>query len=96
MFVVIYQYRFHAPGSDLQDEPFDIQDQTRARADARADFHVRDTFSLARRTDVRAVFVAEYTSRRAAERAESGETCKRHDFRDGDICSRCDAMRRSA
>ena len=97
---MVYQYRFHAPGSELHGEPFDIQSTTRASADARAEFHVRDTFSLTTRRDVSAEFLAEYTSRRALELADtmpapadSATTCKRHDFRDGDVCSRCDAMR---
>ena len=66
---MIYQYRFHAPGSELHGEPFDIQSTTRASADARAEFHVRDTFSLTTRRDVSAEFLAEYTSRRALERS---------------------------
>lgn len=29
-------------------------------------------------------------------KAATSDPCKRHDFRDGDLCSKCDAMRRSA
>ena len=68
---MVFSYRFHAPGSELEGEPFSIQAVTRHEADARADFHVRDTFSLTTRTDVRAEFLAEYTSRRRLELADT-------------------------
>lgn len=97
---MIFVYAISAPGSELDGETFEIQDQTRDRANDRAAGRVRETFAWARRTDARAVHVATWPSREALRKAEAAESgvslrssCKRHDFRDGDICSRCDALK---
>lgn len=67
-------YEIDAPGSELHGEPFTITDESRTRADERAAFHVRDTFALSTRRDVRAVHRASFPSRRAYEQWDgSGE-----------------------
>jgi len=72
--VSTHLYEFDAPGAELHGEPFTITDTSRTRADERAAFHVRDTFSLSTRKDARAVHRASFPSRRAYQRwDESGE-----------------------
>jgi len=66
---VIYVYTVAAPGHDLHDHTFDVQDVSRERADARAAACVAGMFSLSSRHDAKAVCVGEYTSKRAYERA---------------------------
>ncbi len=67
---MIRVYAIQAPGSELHGETFEVQDHLRESADARAAARVVDAFSWTRRRDVRAVFVAEYSSREALRRAE--------------------------
>lgn len=72
---MIYQFRICAEGSELDGETFEVQDTDAFNAGVRASYHVQDTFSMApraRRLAARAVFVANYPSRRAMDEAEEG------------------------
>ena len=101
---MIFVFKFHSPWSELHGETFSIESASAFDAGVRASYKVQDTFApvpAAQRIKARAEFVASYPSRRAFEAAEeSGEvealTRHRHDFRDGDVCSTCDALRGAA
>lgn len=67
---MIHVYKIVAPGSDLDQEPFEIQSASRDDADDRARHRVRTVFSLSGRSKVGVAHVAAYPSRRAQQQAE--------------------------
>jgi hypothetical protein len=73
---MLHVFVIQAEGSDLDGEPFEVQDTDTHRARERAANRVRDTFSLASpamRARARAEYIRSFPSRRAYETAlESG------------------------
>lgn len=70
---MIYRYVIQAPGSDMHNEPIEVESTSKVEADKTAARRVKGVFilaSAAMRASAHAVHVATFTSRRALAKAE--------------------------